>query len=224
MTVQSVVTEKNLPSRNRAAQSEFRKCQLINSTIDCIDRLGLSQTTLARIAKHAGVSQGIVVFHFQSKEALLETSLRQISQDYMECWKKAYELAAPDPVSRLCALVKAPFTPAICNRKMISVWYAFFGESRSRPLYMELCGRNDQAYSTELQRQCREIAAKGDNTLKPETAALSIECMIDGLWQNFLIGPPGFKRQEAIAAVFELMQLIYPDHRDDIAGQVKPGK
>jgi TetR/AcrR family transcriptional repressor of bet genes len=58
------VTGKNLPSRNRAGESKFRKRQLVNSTIDCIEKLGLSQTTMASIEKHAGVSQGIVVFHF----------------------------------------------------------------------------------------------------------------------------------------------------------------
>ena len=68
----SQVTVKNFASRNRRNQSEFRKHQLIEATMDCIDRLGLSQTTLARIAERAGISQGNVVFHFHNKEALLD--------------------------------------------------------------------------------------------------------------------------------------------------------
>jgi TetR/AcrR family transcriptional repressor of bet genes len=60
------VTEKNFSGRNRKSQSDFRKRQLIDATMDCIDKLGLSQTTLARIAERAGLSQGNVVFHFQS--------------------------------------------------------------------------------------------------------------------------------------------------------------
>jgi len=82
--VSTSVTEKNLSSRNRALQREFRKQQLIEATIDCIDRLGFSQTTLAHIAKQAGVSQGNVVFHFRSKDALLEQALRYLSDEYME--------------------------------------------------------------------------------------------------------------------------------------------
>ena len=70
------VTEKNFAGRNRKSQSEFRKRQLIDATMDCIDKLGISQTTLARIAERAGLSQGNVVFHFQSKEALLDQTLR----------------------------------------------------------------------------------------------------------------------------------------------------
>ncbi len=214
--MQTSVTEKNLQSRSRTVQSEFRKRQLIEATIDCIDKLGLSQTTLARIAEPVGVSQGVVVFHFQTKEVLLEHTLRHLSHEYVQCWKNACDKAAPDPVSQLCALVKATFTPLICNRKKISVWYAFWGETRSRPRYMEQCGKNDLAFSSKLLSLCEAIGSNTRSTLSAPTAALSIEGMIDGLWQNFLIRAPGFKRAQALAAVFELLEIIYPDEYQNI--------
>jgi len=214
--MQPSVTEKNLQSRNRAVQSKYRKQRLIEATIDCIDKVGLSQTTLARIAERAGVSQGIVVFHFQTKENLLEQTLRHLSSEYMQCWKNACNNSASDPVSQLCALVKTAFTPSICNRKNISVWFAFWGESRSRPKYMELCGNNDLAFSGKLMSLCEEIESVSASTLSAQTAALSIEGMIDGLWQNFLIGAPGFKRAQAIAAVFELLEIIFPEEDQSI--------
>ena len=214
--MQTSVTEKNIASRNRSVQSAFRKRQLIEATIDCIDKLGLSQTTLARIAERAGVSQGVVVFHFQTKEGLLEQTLRHLSHEYMQCWKDACDKAAPDAVSQICALIKAAFTPSICNRKKISVWYAFWGETRSRPRYMELCGKNDLAYSNSLLSLCETIESNTRSTLSALTAVLSIEGMIDGLWQNFLIGSPGFKRPRALATVFELLEIIYPDEQQSI--------
>ncbi len=205
------ITEKNLSSRNRAQQSEFRKQQLIRATIDCIDKLGLSQTTLARIANQAGMSQGIVVFHFQSKDALLEQALQYLSDEYMACWKNALKEADPEPVAQLCALIKASFIPSICNRKKISVWFAFWGETRSRPRYMKLCGKNDLAYSGRLLSLCEQIESNSRSTLSARTSALSIEGIIEGLWQNFLINASGFKREQAIAAVFELIEIIYPE-------------
>lgn len=218
------VTDKNLPSRSRSVQAEFRKRQLIEAAIDCIDKFGLSQTTIARIAKLAGVSQGIVVFHFQSKETLLEQALQELSREHMQSWKNALTNAHTDPVSRLCALVKSTFSVSICNRKKISVWYAFWGESRSRPRYMELCGNNDLEFSTTLLTLCEEIEAVSASPLSPQTAALSIEGMIDGLWQNFLIGPPGFKRQQAIAMVFELIEIIFPAEKPNIRQLSAPSK
>ena len=204
------VTTRNFASRSRKSQSEFRKRQLIEATMDCIDQLGLSQTTLARIAERVGTSQGNVVFHFQSKEALLEQTLRYLSDEYRSNWQNALDSAPDDARLRLRALVSASFTAKICNRRKISVWYAFWGESRSRPKYMQVCGTNDQQFSEQVLKLCKTLERQSASRLPAATAALSIEGMIDGLWQNFLVGPPGFKRKAAIAAVFDLVDAIYP--------------
>ena len=90
------VTVKNFASRNRKSQREFRQQQLIEATLDCIDKLGISQTTLARIAERAGLSQGNVVFHFQSKEALLDQTLRFLDEEYLSNWQTALAAAEPD--------------------------------------------------------------------------------------------------------------------------------
>jgi len=205
------VTAKNFSSRSRKRQSEFRKRQLIDATLDCIDRLGLSQTTLASIAERAGISQGNVVYHFQSMEALLEQTLSQLSEEYIANWQQALAAAGSDPREQLRALIRASFAPQICNRKKISVWYAYWGETRSRPKYMRICGAHDAAFSARLLTLCEQLDSQTEARLGPQTAALSIEGMIDGLWQNFLVGPPGFKREPAVAAVFELLDTIYPE-------------
>jgi len=211
------VTEKNLQSRNRNVQSEFRKQQLILATLECIDKYGLSQTTLASIAKQAGVSQGNVVFHFQSKENLLDQVLLWLSQEYVDNWKSSLELAGDDPIKQLCAMIQAPLKSSICNRKKISVWYAFWGESRSRPKYMQVCGEQDREYSDALLSICKRLVDISHSTLSAETAAIMIESAIDGLWQNFLIGPSGFKRSSAVETLFELIKIIYPDQLENIS-------
>jgi TetR/AcrR family transcriptional regulator, transcriptional repressor of bet genes len=210
--VSTQVTAKNFASRNRKQQSEFRKQQLIEATMDCIDKLGLSQTTLASIAERVGTSQGNIVFHFQTKEALLEQTLRHLSDEYHRNWLAALAAAGADPCARLRAMIESSFSAKICNRRKISVWFAFWGESRSRPKYMSVCGAHDKAFSDQVLALCQAIEAESTARLKADTAALSIEGMIDGLWQNFIIGPPGFKRHQAIQAVFELIDSIYPDH------------
>lgn len=207
------ITEKNFASRNRKSQREFRKRQLIDATIDCIDKLGISQTTLARIAERAGISQGNVVFYFHSKDELLEQTLHFLNAEYTSNWQTALEDAGPDPLPQLQALIKASFAPQVFNRKKISVWYAFWGESRSRPKYMRVCGASDRAFSDTILKLCRAIEARHGSSLSPQTAAHSIEGTIDGMWQNFLLGPPGFKRAQAISTIFELLGSIFPQRR-----------
>lgn len=205
------VTSRNFASRNRKHQSEFRKRQLIDATMDCIDQLGLSQTTLARIAERVGISQGNVVFHFHSKEELLDQTLRHLSDEYRANWLAALESAPPKAYAKLRALVESSFTAKICNRRKISVWFAFWGESRSRPKYMRVCGTNDSEFSDQILQLCKTIENESTARLPAQTAALSIEGMIDGLWQNFLLGPPGFKRNQAVQAVFDLIDTLYPE-------------
>lgn len=207
----SPVTEKNFASRSRKKQSEFRKRQLIDATIDCIDKLGLSQTTLAKIAERAGLSQGNVVFHFQSKEALLEQTLHYLSDEYRANWRRAVANAGDDPGAQLAAIIEAAFAPKILNRRKISVWFAFWGESRSRPKYMKVCGGADQEFSAKLLTLCTAIEQRHGARLGAKTAALSIEGMIDGLWQHFLLNDAAIKREQAIAAVFELVECVFPD-------------
>ena len=204
------ITEKNFASRNRKSQREFRKRQLIDATIDCIDKLGISQTTLARIAERAGISQGNVVFYFHSKDELLEQTLHFLNDEFTSNWQTALDDAGPDPMSQLQALIKASFAPQVFNRKKISVWYAFWGESRSRPKYMRVCGASDRAFSDTILKLCRAIEARHGSSLSPQTAAHSIEGTINGMWQNFLLGPPGFKRAQAINSIFELLGGIFP--------------
>jgi len=205
------VTEKNFASRNRKSQREFRQRQLIDATMDCIDKLGLSQTTLAKIAERAGLSQGNVVFHFHSKEALLEQTLHFLNDEFEANWKAALAAADKNPMARLKAIIKSSFAAQICNRRKISVWYAFWGESRSRPKYMRVCGDSDEEFSDQILALCQALESQCEARLKAATATISIEGMINGLWQNFLIGPPGFKRAEAIQTVFELLDMIYPE-------------
>ena len=65
----------------RSVSAQVRRKQLIMATIKCIAQKGLSALTMADITTEAGLSQGIVNLHFQSKEKLLIETLRYISDE-----------------------------------------------------------------------------------------------------------------------------------------------
>jgi TetR/AcrR family transcriptional repressor of bet genes len=76
-------TAEERPSR-RALSKERRRQQLIDATIKCISNKGLGGLTLADVANEAGLSQGIVNLHFNSKDNLLNETLRFLAEDYEE--------------------------------------------------------------------------------------------------------------------------------------------
>src|SRR5262249_4509982 len=107
--------------------------QLIEATLDSLARHGYSQTTMGIVAKRAGLSQGIVNFHFDSKEKLLIETLRQLSDEYRAHWRAALEAAGPSPALRLRALGGADVRQKAGTPRKPAAWCAFGGEPQPRP-------------------------------------------------------------------------------------------
>src|SRR5215216_1094708 len=83
--------------RGRKASKETRQLQLIEATIDSLAKRGYSETTMADVADGAGLSRGIVNFHFESKEKLLVATLQYMADEYSSHWSSALEKAGDDP-------------------------------------------------------------------------------------------------------------------------------
>ena len=76
-----MATAEKVKSR-RTASREQRRQQLIDATMKCIARKGLTGMTLSDVANEAGLSQGIVNLHFESKENLLTETLLSLADEY----------------------------------------------------------------------------------------------------------------------------------------------
>ncbi len=125
-----------LPSTGpRKASKEQRRQQLIDATMT-IARKGYAALTLADVAKAAGLSGGIVNFHFESKEKLLVATLRHLAEEYRLNWQTALKEAGPSPAARLAALATADFNDVVCTPVKLAAWSAFWAEARTgRPTW-----------------------------------------------------------------------------------------
>jgi len=74
MRTKDKLTGQKRPTFTEAA----RRAQLIECAIETIATLGYAQTSLAQIAKRAGISKGVIVYYFSSKEALIEQVVTEI--------------------------------------------------------------------------------------------------------------------------------------------------
>ncbi len=127
----------------------------------CIARRGMSSTTLGDVASEAGLSQGIVNLHFNSKDNLLTETLRYLADEYKAQFKKAYDKSGPGPADKLLALIELDLRPSICDRRKVAVWFAFWGEVQSRPTYRKICDERDQYYDETIERLAADIIAEG---------------------------------------------------------------
>ncbi len=208
----SQLNRKDLP-RGRAAAKVLRRRQLIDSTVDSIAKRGFAGTTLANVADGAGLSRGIVNFHFQSKETLLVETLRHLAEEYREAWTGAVAKAGPGPADKLAALIETDFDPTVCSHKKIAVWYAFWGEAKSRPTYVELCHAEDLEQYEAMRDLCAAVVEDGGyGAVDPELVARGLGAMSDGLWQDLLIERRQFDRQTAKRTCFAYLASVFPRH------------
>jgi AcrR family transcriptional regulator len=205
-------TPSDAEKRGRKASKETRRLQLIEATIDSLARRGYSETTMADVADGAGLSRGIVNFHFESKENLLVATLQYMADEYSAHWRAALLKAGDQPAGKLAALVAADFDRTICNRRKLAAWCAFWGEAKSRPTYQALCGARDEAYQHVFIELCRELKVEGGYDFDPHATALSLSAMLEGLWLRLMMGTEEVTRESAHHAAQEFLASVFPRH------------
>lgn len=197
----------------RTASREERREQLIRATIKCIARKGMGSTSIGDVAKEAGLSQGIVNLHFESKDNLLNETLRHIADEYKDTFNTTLEKSGPGAAEKLLALVELDLRPSIIDRQKISVWFAFWGEVKSRPAYRKICDERDQYYDDIIEGLCKTIIAEGKYTgFSAATVAISLNSITNGMWLSSLISPKSFARNKALTALHDLLRRFFPQH------------
>ncbi len=171
----------------------------MDATQHCISEHGLSNTTLAKVAKVAGLSAGIVNFYFQSKQQLLVETLRTLSREYETAMALAFEFSN-QPAEILSDVIRAHFDAQICTPQKIAVWYAFAGESSARRDYLAICRQHDEDFQASLLAVVtRLVHSAGEPKCNAMALSRGLEGLMDGYWQDFLYDPAGFDRVAAIA-------------------------
>jgi TetR/AcrR family transcriptional repressor of bet genes len=203
--------ERPDPSPRKLSRAA-RRTQLIEATIETLASRGYARTTLTDVAKVAGLSHGLVNFHFETKEKLLAETLLYLADEYRRNWTEALSLSAPHPASQLDAMLRADFNPAICTPARLSAWCAFWGEAQSRPMYQERCGSNDAAYNLRLEQICAALTAEGGYPGTPARVARALRVTVEGVWLDLMTTSAPYGREEALATVYCATAAFFPKH------------
>lgn len=213
-------TTKPVKPTGRTASREVRRQQLIDATIESIAKHGISGTTMTTVTGFAGMSLGIVNFHFQNKQNLFEETLRHLADEHRDQWHKLVHKAELTPVAKLLAIVDANFHPRICNRKNLSVWYSFFGEAPYRHVYRKIMDEIDAERLNTSRGLFEQIIDEGGyRAIDAADVADTMEALYDGYSINILIYPDKFTRQDAKTRIREFLANTFPRHFDPPGAQ-----
>lgn len=200
----------------RKASKEVRKQQLIDATIRILGQKGYSNLTVSDVAKAAGLSTGIIIFHFSSKDELLASALRHLAEEYRRNWQSALATAGDGPADRLAAILLSDFDPRIYNHEKLSAWIAFWGETQGRPTYDEICSAFDNERHGITLACCKALIETGGYPYDPHLTMQALDAMGDGLWLGVANAGSGLVARGTVADAQTVMSsalaAYFPRH------------
>ena len=207
----SVATAEK-PSR-RAAQKERTRQRLIEATIEVVAKDGLSGTTMGKVAKTAGLSQGIINFHFESKDLLLCQTLVFLTEEYRSSWQAALDEAGERPAAKLESFVRALLQPPLAEHDRLACWFAYWGDAYARGIYRRIGSRVDEEAFEVLEELCAELLERVGTANKkdPREVAYNLVAMITGHWLMKLLRPQEVDLGQATHSCLTYLHDVFPE-------------
>ncbi|MBL7259508.1 TetR/AcrR family transcriptional regulator [Paractinoplanes lichenicola] len=168
---------------------QARRHQFVRCALDSLHEVGFAGTSLAAVAERAQISKSVVVYHFGSKQALLEAVVESVYSSAVPDILAALE-AAEGPRARLLAYVRIAVLFAAGNaRALAAVGEIFRNLRRPDGTLRYTAAENEQliAFVEDLLRAGQQSGDFGD--FDTRTVALVIRAAIDALPERFTLDP-----------------------------------
>lgn len=175
-----------------------RREQIVRATIRCLAREGYTRLTMKKVAREAGVSQGILHYYFADKRAMLAATLEAVTRDLDRRVAAAQSRTGRDSRARLRALVRACLEVAVSRPEFWVVFVEFWGEMLHDRRLRNL---NTAVYS-RTRRLIGRLIAEGVRAgrfrpVDPRRASAVVLGLIDGLSLQLTFDPEAFGVAEA---------------------------
>ena len=151
--------------------------QLVEVTIDSLAEVGYVGTTLAEIARRAGVSPGLVAHYFDDKDGLLEAAFRTLART-LAVRVRARLALARTPRGRVQAVIDTNLAPEEFDKRTGTAWLAFWGQV----LHVRGLKRVQTAYQRRMLSNLRNDLRRMISGEDARSLASMIAAMIDGVW------------------------------------------
>jgi TetR/AcrR family transcriptional repressor of bet genes len=188
---------------------DMRRDELMEAAIMVIAKEGLHGTTLSQIAVEAGMSTALVNHYFDSKDDLLEATMRRLSNRYRaEIMKLMPE--NPTPAQRLRAIIEGSFQPDNLTLASRKAWVQFLVNAMSGGRIFHLFRLTGERVVSNIRFAVKQLVppSQVDDTVD------GIAALIDGFfWENATdCTPDDLKRARRICWNYAV--LLIPSLRD----------
>jgi AcrR family transcriptional regulator len=182
----------------KVGMAPLRREQIVRATIRCLARHGYTRLTMKKVAREAGVSQGILHYYFADKRAILVATLGAVARDLDRRVAAAQSRTGHDPTARLRALVRACLEVAVRRPEFWVVFVEFWGEMlhdrRLREINAEVYNRTRRLIAHLVTEGVR---AGRFRPVEVRRAAAVVLGLVDGISLQLAFDPDAFSLAEA---------------------------
>ncbi len=188
-----LVTQLIMP---RPSNRDARRAQIVEGLMQVLPEFGYERASIARIARAAGLSPGLVHHHFDSKQAILLALAERL-----EATVDARMPDARTPRRRLYGFVDAHLALGPdADPRAVACWVALGAEAVFQPevgaVYRAIVGRRRERLLALLRDVCRD---EQRSTRGLETASAAVLAVIEGFFQLASAAPETVPRGSAAA-------------------------
>jgi TetR/AcrR family transcriptional regulator, fatty acid metabolism regulator protein len=192
-----------------------RRDQLVECTIEAIVELGYPRTTVAEVARRAGVSKGVVTYHFPAKDDLIQALISDVIAEMGEYLEP--RLRATDPLQypeRFVAAYLTTWTAYIQTHgravlALVRVYNAFRDET-GRPNPAFSVRATDITVVAQLLRHGQQAGRLG--SFDPVIMATVMKAALDDLLNQYADNPELDLQAYGAELVALFERATRPDH------------
>ena len=185
-----------------------RREEIVNAAFAVIYEVGLSNTTIALIAKKADVSTGIVSHYFGDKQGLMMTCMRELLKRlHQTTLEHKAQVTTQEPEQMIKAIINANFDHSQVNKMIMRVWLDFWSASMHNPELSRLQRINEKRLYSNLKSHFLQVLPKA----QADVAANGLAALIDGLWlRGGLSQNEQFDTQTALKIAYDYLEQQFP--------------
>jgi len=194
----------------REESKQRSRQKIIEATVHALAQLGWEATTFAGIAEGAGVSRGLITFHFETREKLFLEVFNHLRAKY---WELHANAAGDDSNAwdHLKAIARVDFHPAIWNRDAIMVWQIFRTQAQSSPQIQRTLKELDRRALQGCIDLVKDVAdERGARGVDSEQVAMVWFALVLGMRTDYLTSPQRFSRRQAEAVLLGYLSTAIP--------------
>lgn len=178
----------------KVGMQPIRRQQLIEATLQAVDQVGMADASIGRIAKMAGVSNGIISHYFQDKNGLIFATMSYLLKELStKAAERRRALTCNSPRAHLQAIIEANFDASQVNNAAMKTWLAFWAASMHQASLHRLQRVNDHRLYSNLCSQFRRALPLP----QARSSARGLAALIDGLWLRGALSGDTFDTAQA---------------------------